>query len=67
MANISVALAALAEGAKRERVHNAQAVFKLPQDVKDLVSEVAENRGVKDAVIHREALAEYFARRGYSN
>src|SRR3546814_11786080 len=62
MANV---ISALSTGAKREKIHDAQLVTKVPQRAKDLVSEIATKRGVSDAVVVREALAEYFERRGY--
>lgn len=55
----------LSGGAKRVRIHDAQIVAKVPQRAKDLVSEIAASRNVTDAVIIREALGEYFQRRGY--
>lgn len=59
------ALASLSTGGKRERVNDAQMVTKLPSAVKQLVSDVARNREVSEAVIVREALGEYLHRRGY--
>lgn len=55
----------LRSGGKRERVHDAQAVFKLPKRAKALVNEIAEKQGGSDADIYRDALAEYLERRGY--
>jgi hypothetical protein len=59
------ALASLAKGRKRERINDAQIVTKLPSAVKALINEVATKDGVSDATITREALGEYFERRGY--
>lgn len=61
-----VALSDLAIGGRRTKTHNATIVFKLPQTAKDLTKRVAEDQGVSDATIIREALAEYFERRGYT-
>jgi hypothetical protein len=66
MSDTANALAAMSTASKRVRVHNAQMVTKLPETVKALVSEVARTRGVSDADIVREALSEYFTRRGYA-
>jgi hypothetical protein len=59
------ALASLASGRKREKINDAQIVTKLPSAVKALISEVATKEGVSDATITREALGEYFHKRGY--
>lgn len=56
---------ALSGGGKRDRIHDAQLVAKLPLRAKELVREVAVKRDVSDSAIVREALAEYFERRGY--
>lgn len=56
---------ALSTGGKRVRIHDAQIVTKLPASAKKLVQEVASERGVSDATIVREALAEWFEKRGY--
>lgn len=63
--SVSNVIEALASGGKRQKIHDAQLVTKVPQRAKDLVTEVAKKREVSDAVIVREALAEYFERRGY--
>lgn len=55
----------LRSGGKRARVHDAQAVFKLPEAAKALVEKIAKREGMSEGAIHREALAEYFERRGY--
>lgn len=55
----------LSGGGRRVRVHDAQIVAKVPARAKELVNEIATKREVTDAVIIREALAEYFERRGY--
>lgn len=59
------ALASLQTPKKREKVNDAQIVVKLPKAVKALVNEVASKDGVFDSVIVREALGEYFSKRGY--
>lgn len=56
---------ALSNGGKRPKVFDAQMVNKVPKRAKELVSEIAAKREVSDSVIVREALAEYFERRGY--
>ncbi len=66
MSAITASLDAMTGGGKRARVHDAQAVIKLPQAVKDLVSEIAGAREVSDAEIWREAMGEYLVRRGYN-
>ena len=66
MSTIVNSLDAMTAAGKRVRVHDAQAVIKLPQAVKDLVTEIAGGREVSDAVIYREAVAEYLTRRGYN-
>lgn len=66
MSAIVSSLDAMSSGGKRVRVHDAQTVIKLPKSVKDLVSEIAGSREVSDAVIYREAVAEYLTRRGYN-
>ena len=55
----------LSGGGKRVKVHDAQIVAKVPARAKQLVSEIAAKREVSDSLIVREALAEYFERRGY--
>lgn len=57
---------ALSGTGKRERVHNAQMVLKLPLAAKQLVNAVAQEDNVSDSAIVRIALAEYFERRGYT-
>lgn len=66
MSAIVSSLDAMTGGGKRVRVHDAQTVIKLPQAVKDLVSEIAGGREVSEATIYREAIAEYLTRRGYN-
>ena len=56
---------ALSSGGKRAKIHDAQMVFKLPKRAKELVNEVALKQGASDGAVLREALAEYFERRGY--
>lgn len=65
MSEISQSLDAMTGNGKRVRVHDAQTVIKHPEAVKQLVSEIAESRGVFDSVIWREAMAEYLIKRGY--
>lgn len=64
---VNEAIAALGNAGKRVKVHDEQVVFKLPAPVKELVKEIAVARGVSDAAIHREALAEYFEKRGFGS
>lgn len=63
-AALNSALNALGNAGKRARVHDAQMVIKLPEQVKNLVKEFAAADNVSDAAIVRFALAEYFERRG---
>lgn len=65
MSNISEGLNALKTGGKRIRIHNAQMVTKLPAVVKDLVNEYGAAVGMSEAAVVRDALAEYFEKRGY--
>lgn len=62
---IAQGLAAMQTSNKRAKIHDAQMVTKLPQAVKDLVNEYAKSNSTSDADIVRQALAEYFERRGY--
>lgn len=62
---MSNVISALSSGGKRARIHDAQIVTKVPNRAKELLGEVADKRKVSEAVIVREALAEYFERRGY--
>lgn len=66
MSAIKEALGEMATSGKRVKVHDAQTVLKLPTAVKDLVKKVADERGVSEATIYREAVAEYLTRRGYN-
>lgn len=59
------ALASLSSGGKRQKINDDQIVVKLPKAVKALVEEVAGKQGVFSAVVVREALGEYFHKRGY--
>ena len=59
------ALGALATTGKRAKIHDAQMVFKLPKQVKDLVEEYAEAQETSAGTIVRFAVAEYFERRGF--
>lgn len=56
---------ALRTGGKRVRVHDAQMVIKLPSSAKALLKSIADKREVSEAVVAREAIAEYLERRGY--
>lgn len=58
-------LSDLTNGGKRTRVHNAQVVFKLPEEAKSLMEKAAESQGISSAAAHRHAVAEYLQRRGY--
>ncbi len=62
---MSNVISALSSGGKRARVHDAQIVTKVPTRAKELIAEIATAREVSDAVIVREALGEYFEKRGY--
>lgn len=66
MSERSTALAALKTGGKRVRVHDAQMVTKLPKAVKSLIKEHADRIGESEGAVVRDALAEYFERRGYN-
>jgi predicted transcriptional regulator len=65
MSDITDSLDAMTGSNKRVRIMDAQTVIKHPEAVKQLVSEIAESRGVFDSVIWREAMAEYLTKRGY--
>lgn len=56
---------ALRSGGKRTKTHDAQMVFKLPSSAKELVKKVAKDTSNSEGGILRDALAEYFERRGY--
>jgi predicted transcriptional regulator len=62
MASISDALRT---GGKREKIHDAQIVVKLPARAKTLINEVANTQDVSDSTVVRDAIAEYLERRGY--
>lgn len=62
---MTTTIEALNSGGKRARIHDAQAVFKLPSTAKALVTTISKKEGVTDGAIYRQALAEYFERRGY--
>lgn len=66
MSDTLTALAALTTGGKRVRVHDAQMVTKLPKAVKALIKEHADKHELSEADVVRDALAEYFTRRGYN-
>lgn len=55
----------LTNGGKRVRTHDAQMVTKLPKAAKALAEKVAADQNVTPSAVVREALAEYFTRRGY--
>lgn len=60
----SAALAQLGGTGKRQKIHDAQIVFKLPKPVKALIQEYAGTEEVSDGQVIRWALAEYFEKRG---
>lgn len=55
----------LRTGGQRARTHDAQMVTKLPKAAKALVRQVGQDQDMSDGAIVRDALAEYFERRGY--
>lgn len=59
------AVEGLRSTATRTRIHDAQMVFKLPKEAKALIAKVASDLGKSDGAVVRDALAEYFERRGY--
>lgn len=56
---------ALNSSGKRARVQDAQMVVKLPSSAKSLINEIAKKEEVSEAHVVRQAIAEYFERRGY--
>lgn len=64
---IDQALAALHNNNRRVRVHDAQMVIKLPSAVKALVKSYGTGRNESEATVVRQALAEFFERRGFGN
>ena len=56
---------ALQQTARREKIHDAQIVVKLPASVKELIEKIGADQGTSAASIHRAALGEYLERRGY--
>lgn len=62
---ITEGLKAMRGSGKRPKVHDAVLITKLPKAVKALVQEYAKGSEVSDATIVRDALGEYFERRGY--
>lgn len=62
---MSNVLSALTGTGNRAKVHDAQIVTKLPAAAKELVKKAAQAQGVSDAVVVRQAIAEYLERRGY--
>ncbi len=65
MSAASDALDACSTVRKRARIHDAQVVTKMPKAMKTLISDFAKGRDWSDADVVRDALAEYFERRGY--
>lgn len=59
------AITSLRNSGKRVRVHDTQVVIKLPKAAKDQVDDIAARREVSASTVYREALAEYFERRGF--
>ena len=66
MSEIKNSIESMTEVKKRVRIHDSQVVLKLPSSVKALVSRIAGERGVSDATVIREAMAEYLTKRGYN-
>lgn len=62
---MGAAVDALRSGGKREKIHDTQMVFKLPSTAKALIKQAAEAQTKTEGAIVRDALAEYFERRGY--
>lgn len=62
---MSHGLELLATKGTREVVHDAAMNFKLPATVKNLVETYATEKKETAAQIVRDALSEYFERRGY--
>ena len=65
MSDNKAALQALQGTGSRAKIMDAQMVFKLPSQVKELINKSAKDQGISDATVMRVALAEYFERRGY--
>lgn len=57
-------IADLSTGGKRQKIHDAQQVFKLPSAAKALIKQEADRKGKSEGAIIRDAIAEYFERRG---
>jgi hypothetical protein len=66
VSDTKTALEALSTGGKRVRVHDAQMVTKLPKAVKALIKEFGDARGMSEGAVVREALGEFFTKRGYN-
>jgi hypothetical protein len=64
---IEQALSAMHTAGRRPKVHDAQMVFKLPSSVKALIKAFGEGRGESEGAVVRQALAEFFERRGYGD
>lgn len=58
-------LSSLKAPTKRVRNFDAQMVTKLPSSAKALVNSIAADTGKSEGAVVREALSEYFERRGY--
>jgi len=66
MSAVSTALEAMSTGGKRVKVHDEMIPIKHPGPVRELVKKVAEQRGMTEAAVWREAMGEYLTRRGYN-
>lgn len=65
---MSDTLSILSGGSRRQKIHDATLTVKLPSAAKRLVQRAAADRkgeGWGDSDVVREALAEWFAKRGY--
>lgn len=62
---MSHGLELLATKGTREVVHDAAMNFKLPASVKQLIEEYAAEKKETAAQVVRDALSDYFERRGY--
>lgn len=67
MDGIEQALNSMHNSGRRAKVHDAQMVIKLPSPIKTLVKAYADGREESEAAVVRQALAEFFERRGYGN
>lgn len=64
---VEAGLAALHTAGRRVKIHDAQMVVKLPKAVKALVQEYGAGRNESEATVVRQALAEFFERRGFGS